>query len=246
MTESFLHKPLGRRRFVGVSYNKRQRKWIAYGGDGHGGMVTIGRFESEDDAAKARDNWVADTGFRRTRRNFTARPECPAGCVLIELTMGMFSVVDADDHERVSSWRWSAVRSNRGGWYAKRRGADGRMVKLHREICAAPDGVEVDHVNGDTLDNRKSNLRLCSREQNQRNASSSRNKSGYHGVCFDRRSGRWRGYVTSGGKQLWSRLFDSPEEASRARIAKALEVHGEFSVHHRARTGPRSSSSGGR
>ncbi len=86
---------------------------------------------------------------------------------LIPLTQGKFTVVDAEDYERLSRHKWCAAK-NRENFYAHRY-RDGTIVNMHREIMGAPKGVVCDHKNHDCLDNRKSNLRLCTNAQNQYN-----------------------------------------------------------------------------
>jgi hypothetical protein len=81
---------------------------------------------------------------------------------------------------------------------------------MHRVILDAPEGSEVDHVNGDGLDNRRKNIRLVTRTENLRHQKTFRNsKSGYKGVTFNPVNGRWKATLNLG-------TFDSAEEAARA------------------------------
>lgn len=112
----------------------------------------------------------------------------------ITLTKGKVALVDDEDFEWLSRWKW---RSNKckNGHYAIRWGnwKTGEMWNMHRLIMKTPKHLEVDHINGDGLDNRKENLRNCTRAQNARNHSFSvRNSTGYKGVQFDSRPGRIR------------------------------------------------------
>src|SRR5690606_1175342 len=100
----------------------------------------------------------------------------------IPLTKGMFTLIDDADCERVNLHKWRAHRS-RNTWYAVRNGPGRKMIFLHRFISDAPEGLIVDHVNGDGLDNRRENLRLCTHAENARNRQTNRNNtSGYKGV----------------------------------------------------------------
>ena len=92
---------------------------------------------------------------------------------------------------------------------------------MHRVILNAPPGVEVDHINGNGLDNRRSNLRLATRAQGQANRGRFKsNKSGYKGVHFDKQLGKW--------KLAFSAHFDTAEEAAQMYDRIARIVFGEY------------------
>ncbi len=86
---------------------------------------------------------------------------------LIPLTQDQFAIVDAEDYGWLSRYKWFAVK-NRETFYAQRFG-DGTIVGMHREIMRTPKGMVCDHKNHNGLDNRKSNLRLCTSAQNRYN-----------------------------------------------------------------------------
>jgi len=138
----------------------------------------------------------------------------------------IFSIVDDDDYVWARTLAWSL--DSKG--YAKHLFIpEMKMRKLHRMIMNAPDGVQVDHINGDKLDNRKSNLRLCSNAQNQRNRPIQKNNtSGYKGVVWMSDRNKWRAQVFLDGKNHIVGCFDSPRDAAIAYNQKALELHGEF------------------
>lgn len=83
----------------------------------------------------------------------------------IQLTRGQVAVIDASDLPLVSGMKWHAVPHKRGGFYARAAGG----VYLHRILTDCPDDKEVDHINHDTLNNRRSNLRVCTHLENMRN-----------------------------------------------------------------------------
>jgi hypothetical protein len=112
----------------------------------------------------------------------------------IPLTRDMVALIDDEDYERVSPLKWGAVKSAGSHWYARhawsRKGKWG-SISLHRFILDAPDGMHVDHINGDGLDNRRCNLRLATQAQNNRNTAP-RTITGMYGVT---RSVNGRGYL---------------------------------------------------
>jgi len=147
-----------------------------------------------------------------------------------------FVVDDADD-AFVQTRRWFALRSRRKRAVYVMAGQHrlGTRVYLHRHIMSAPGGLFVDHVDGDGLNNRRANLRLCTHVQNQLNKGlSRRNTTGFKGVTRGECSGRWRAVITVNGRQRHLGTFDSPEEASAAYIAAAGELHGEFAPRRKS------------
>ncbi|HUR07040.1 MAG TPA: HNH endonuclease, partial [Nonomuraea sp.] len=102
-------------------------------------------------------------------------------------------------------------------------------ISLHRLLCNAQPGQQVDHRNGDGLDNRRSNLRLCTRSQNIGNARTPRtNTSGYKGVYFERARGLWCAEIWFNMRKRRLGRFADPKDAARAYNAAALEQWGEF------------------
>ncbi len=143
----------------------------------------------------------------------------------IPLTQGKIAIVDSSDYERLAQFRWFAER-RKNTYYASRNyvRSDGkrRVLRMHCAILGEP---LVDHRNGDGLDNRRSNLRPASRQENGANAvRSSRNASGFKGVSWHKQTGKWRAYI--GNKSLG--LYDDPCEAARAYDAAAKKQFGEF------------------
>lgn len=139
----------------------------------------------------------------------------------LSLTQGKFTLLNNVDYAWASQWKWYALRG-RGKFYAARNSRTKpkrQHILLHRELLKAPAGFEVDHRNGDGLDNRRKNLRLATTTQNRRNASLSKaNTSGYKGVYRSRD----KFFARVGEKHLG--MFDTPEQAGRA-YNKAARVH---------------------
>ena len=152
-------------------------------------------------------------------------PEPPSDDVrYIALTKGKFAIVDMEDYERLSRHKWYAMEV-KGRWYA-RRSIPGGVILMHREIMNAPDGMLVDHINGNGLDDRKVNLRLCTVQQNCSNSRSRGGASQYLGVS--RHRDKWVARMMHNGEDFNLGLFDDEVEAAKARDAKALELQGEF------------------
>ncbi len=101
----------------------------------------------------------------------------------IELTKGQETVIDVVDLEHALTLRWSSKPHVMGGYYVMSRHKS-RTIYLHRFVLNAPQGVYVDHINHDTLDNRRSNLRLCTNQENNanRDGAFTSSKTGIRGV----------------------------------------------------------------
>ncbi len=104
-----------------------------------------------------------------------------------------------------------------------------RIVRFHRIVMNAKEGQFVDHINKNRGDNRKQNLRCCSRAENNRNRSPySTNTSGVSGVYFDNQRGKWTASISYNKKRLFIGRFADKEDAIRARLKKEAELFKEF------------------
>lgn len=150
----------------------------------------------------------------------------------VELNGGHVALVDAADLERVAAHTWYALVTPRTV-YAVRTPANGRRIRMHRELLDAPDGVDVDHKNGDGLDNRSENLRLTTRAGNARNAAKRRSTtreltSRFKGVFWDKSRRRWVATIRHDGRTVRLGRFLDEESAARAYDAAALRHFGRF------------------
>jgi hypothetical protein len=145
------------------------------------------------------------------------------------LTQGRAALVDDADYLLLSRHKWHYHRSG----YAARSEYIGtgrkdnrfRTVYMHRVIIDAPPGAVVDHINGDRLDNRRVNLRLCTAAENARNMRVE-GAIPYKGVSLDR--GRFRASITHEGRIIKIGRFDDAVAAARAYDDRARELFGEF------------------
>jgi hypothetical protein len=148
------------------------------------------------------------------------------GTAQLVLTRGLVSVIDASDLPIVAGLKWYAHQTNPGIFYAARRTSDA-MLYLHRLLLDAPDGMDVDHIDGDTLNNRRANLRLASRAENGRNQGLRRNNtSGFKGV--HRAGDKWAAQITRNRVVTHLGRFDTPDQAAAAYRLAALRLHGRF------------------
>lgn len=156
----------------------------------------------------------------------------------IALTKGIATIVDDDLFDWLSQWKWYAQEhapGSRGRRFYVRRQAnfEGRrtVFLLHRVVAGAPEGLLVDHVNGDTLDNRRANLRLATFRQNTVNAYRPPSATGFRGVRPPNPANgtyRFRANIRHDNKTVTVGWADTAEEAARLYDAAARRLHGEF------------------
>jgi hypothetical protein len=153
----------------------------------------------------------------------------------IPLGEGKYTIVDPQDFYRFNIFNW-CLKDHGSNIYAARLAAAPqkrmriKIISLHREIMGHPEGLFVDHKNGDGLDNRRDNLRLATREQNMcnRRKTKSKTSSRFTGVSFNKRIGRWSAYVGHCRKNIFLGYFDDEITAARTHDAAAKKYHGEF------------------
>jgi hypothetical protein len=140
----------------------------------------------------------------------------------IQLINGGTALVDDDDLNLVSRFRWSRAT----GGYIKTSIAKSVNLSMHRLIMVPDRGKVVDHINGNPSDNRKCNLRVCTPHQNSMNRRGQSAKSGFKGVYASR--SRWMAILTVDGNQIYLGTFEKAEEAACAYDTAARKHFGEF------------------
>jgi hypothetical protein len=144
----------------------------------------------------------------------------------IELTQEKYAIVDDEDFEWLNKSKWHYDTR-----YARRAGTYGfGKIFMHREI-ARPGRAVVDHINGNTLDNRKENLRICEQAENIKNKTIQKNStSGYKGVSIvkGKKRDKWTAMISINNQMTYLGTFSTPEDAARAYDSAANENYGRF------------------
>ena len=151
----------------------------------------------------------------------------------IPLTQGHFALVDDENFEELNRYSWQILKA--GKFLIARRGCICPLTKksytitilMHRQIMSCPQNLFIDHINHNTLDNRKCNLRICTRQQNSSNRLTQKNTTGFKGVEL-RESGRYRARIRFNKKGITIGHFSNKIEAAKAYDKKARELFGEF------------------
>ncbi len=148
----------------------------------------------------------------------------------IMLTQNKKALVDAKDFEWLSQWKWG-VGTDRGTQYAIRKiRRDGKRttITMHQMILNTPTGMVSDHVNGNGLDNRRSNLRVCSYSNNAMNRKAQKGTSKYKGVSLHSIGGKWKSRIKTKGKIYNLGHFGTEEEAAKRYDEAAVQIFGEY------------------
>jgi hypothetical protein len=145
----------------------------------------------------------------------------------IELTRGMVALVDDDDFDELNGFLWRACKNGKT-WYAIANSGK-TTITMHREIMGNPKDLVIDHINCDGLDNRRENLRPCSKQENiQRAGAYKTNSSGYKGVTKTFLSKKYSARIKVNNKHFHLGCYNSLEDAARAYDEAAKKYHGKF------------------
>lgn len=145
------------------------------------------------------------------------------------LSSGKVAVIDDCDIGICSGYSWYSMRTHKSSQcFYVAASIGGKTIYIHTLIMSPPEGMVVDHISGDALDNRRSNLRICTQRQNCLNKKvRSDSKSGIIGV-LKLPSGRFGAYINPGSGQLYLGTFNTINEAVFARNSAVSRFFGEF------------------
>jgi len=148
----------------------------------------------------------------------------------IELTRGQVALVDDEDFEELNRYQWYA--QNKGNrFYARRttKRPNSISILMHRAIMDTPERLQIDHIDGNGLNNCRSNLRITTNRQNCQNRHTAKS-SIYPGIYWHKGAGKWQSMIGIKGKRKYLGLFDVEADAYAAYL-KALEDMGEICVN---------------
>lgn len=140
---------------------------------------------------------------------------------IIELTQGKSTIIDDDDFAILNSLKWYYFRNKKKNTGYAMTTIGRQNILMHRLIMnlSKKDKIVVDHIDGDGLNNQKSNLRIVSLSENSSNRNFQKNNtSGYIGISWDKSRSKWMAQVISKGKVIFGKRFDTKEEAIESRI----------------------------
>ena len=153
------------------------------------------------------------------------KPSPVTGARWIPIGHGKFTLVDNRDYERLSKYRWCLDNK-----YVHRR-RRGKICWMHYEVLRPPEGKMTDHRSRNTLDNRRSNLRIANKSQNTHNSRLRKlNTSGYRGVSFHSQRKKWRATIMKDGRDIHLGLFLNPIEAAKTYDREAVRLYGKFAT----------------
>ena len=153
--------------------------------------------------------------------------------MVITTSSGYEALIDDEDWDKIKDFAWHINKRGTNLYVVSSKFKNGKRenYKLHRLLLSAPPGMQVDHIDGNSLNNHKSNLRLCTNQQNTCNSKKSfagNPSSQYKGVCFYKKHKKWKSQIMFNYKQINLGLFSTELEAAIAYNNAAVRLHGEF------------------
>lgn len=163
--------------------------------------------------------------YKKLRKDEVLRlPEdlmLPEGVKAIPISRNKYTLVDEEDYDFLTQWKWT------GHTYISRKEVGRDAIYMHRVVMDCPSHLEVDHKNGCKWDNRKANLRVCTRAENSRNRGKSIVRD-YKGVYWNQRARKWSASIKVDRKLVYLGLHQTKAEAALAYNEAALKYHKKF------------------
>ena len=143
----------------------------------------------------------------------------------IKLSRNKFAIIDDCDFDTINSLKWYCTNAG----YAVHDNPE-RTILMHRIILDAPEGLEVDHIDGNPLNNQRNNLRLATHQENIRHRANlnKNNSSGVTGVSWFKRDKKWRARIFVDGKEISLGLFNDKHDAITKRNEAVKRFYGQF------------------
>lgn len=149
----------------------------------------------------------------------------------IRLSKGRFALVDDEDFNILSDFFWHVTPDGYAGRMSSKKDGERRLIRMHAEIMGSKKGHVIDHIDGDKLDNRRSNLRFATKAQNSWNTGLRRkNMTGFKGVSFNSKkiTNQFSARIRCNGINEFIGNFSTAEEAFEAYCKRGKEIHGDF------------------
>jgi len=156
----------------------------------------------------------------------------PPNSKAIPLTQGKFAIVDESDYEWLNQWKWCVCRNGyakRNKYYKISKGAyKSKTIRMHRLIMSVEGSLQVDHIDGNKLNNLRNNLRICTLAQNNRNCGSRVKGKKYKGVSWSKSAKKWHARIRSENINYHLGFFENEIDAVMAYNKAAKNLHGAF------------------